>query len=80
MKQTLITIALGIIMVTNLQSKPNVDQLPLDAQDYIYSQDYPAELIEPINALSPKAFQSLLEELSTSTRVDKQNIIIETIR
>jgi len=79
MKQVTIIIAIAFIIATNLSTKSNTERLPSDAQDYIYSQDYPIELVDPINALSPEDFTNLLEELNTSTRADKQNILIETI-
>lgn len=56
-----------------------LQRLPAGARDYILSEEFPQSLIIPLNKLSQKEFNQLVNDLNTSQRIDKQNIIIEAI-
>lgn len=70
---------LAIVLLLNSGSVSNMDQMPEDFKDYIYNEDYPEYYIQPINALSPNEFKTLLCNLESSNCYDQRSILIEAI-
>lgn len=87
MKQNTITLAFYLVLLTMVlgmaylfeAQTEYIYQLPAEAREYILNEEHPQSLIIPLNELSQQEFNKLVSDLNTTTRLDKQNIIIESI-
>jgi len=79
--RTLAILAAVIGIAIFLLSQPTdyINQLPTDAKEYILNEEFPQSIIIPLNELSQDEFNKLVKDLNTTQRLDKQNLIIESI-